>query len=53
MIEFPPEFYGMVSALWSTYQYTILIWMLVMFAGVALLALGIVISNVVRLVWDA
>jgi hypothetical protein len=45
MISFPPEFYGLVNALWATYQYAILIWMALTFAGVVVIGLGIVIYN--------
>jgi hypothetical protein len=31
MIEFPPEFYGLVEALWSTYQPAIWVWLALMF----------------------
>lgn len=52
MIEFPPEFYGMVTAFWSTYQYAIFIWMALMFAGVVILCIGLIVSNIVRVVWS-
>ena len=48
MIEFPITFYALVAALWDTYQPTILIWMIVMFAIVVLLATGIFLSQVMR-----
>jgi hypothetical protein len=48
MIEFPPEFYGMATAFWITYQPTILIWMAIMFSAVVLLAFGIIAWNIIR-----
>jgi hypothetical protein len=52
MIDLPPEFYGMVTALWSTYQYTILIFMGFFLAGVMLLTFGIIAWQVVRGFWS-
>jgi len=48
MIEFPPEFYGMVAALWSTYQYTIVIWLALTFGAVMVLGFSILIWNLVH-----
>ena len=48
MIEFPPEFYGLVAALWATYQPTVLIWMAVMFAAVVIMATAVLIWNILR-----
>jgi hypothetical protein len=48
MIEFPPEFFGMVAALWQTYQPAIWIWMALMFSAVVIFAFGIVTWNIVR-----
>jgi hypothetical protein len=48
LMEFPPEFYGLVAALWATYQYTILIWFGLMFAGVLILAFGVIAWHVVK-----
>ena len=48
MIEFPPEFYGMVAALWATYQYTIVIWLALTFGAVMVLGFSILIWNLVH-----
>jgi hypothetical protein len=48
MIEFPPEFHGMVAAFWSTYQYTIWIWMALMFTAIVLLGVGVIAWNIIR-----
>jgi hypothetical protein len=48
MIQFPPEFYGLVTALWSTYQYIILIWMALTFAGIAIIGFGAAAWKIVR-----
>jgi hypothetical protein len=52
MIEFPPEFYGMVAAFWNTYQYTILIWFGIMFSCIVVIGLGYILSNIVKSVWS-
>lgn len=51
-MEFPPEFFGLVAALWTVYQPAILIWMGLMFAAVSLLSFGIVIFNILRPIWN-
>jgi hypothetical protein len=48
MIEFPPEFFGMVAALWATYQPAIWIWMALMFSAVVIFAVGIIAWNIIR-----
>jgi hypothetical protein len=52
MIEFPPEFYGMVAALWATYQYTIVIWLALMFGCVLFFGFGIIAWNIIRPIWN-
>ena len=52
MITFPPEFHGMVSALWTVYQPAILVWMALMFCVVLVIAFGIVGWNIVRSIWN-
>jgi hypothetical protein len=47
-MEFPPEFFGLVAALWNTYQPAILIWMGLMFGAVVALATGIVLWNILH-----
>ena len=48
MPEFTPEFYGLVDALWSTYQPTIWIWLAFMFSAIVLIGMGVVAWNVLR-----
>jgi hypothetical protein len=48
MIEFPPEFYGLVAAMWATYQPAIFVWMALMFSAVVLFGFGIVAWSVIR-----
>jgi len=48
LMEFPPEFFGLVAALWNTYQPAILIWMGLMFGAVVALATGIVLWNILH-----
>jgi hypothetical protein len=48
MIHFPPEFFGLVAALWSVYQFTIWIWFASTFSGIVLIGLGIIIWSVVK-----
>jgi hypothetical protein len=48
MIELPPEFFGLVEALWVTYQPAIWIWLAVMFSGVVLLGIGVVAWSIIR-----
>jgi hypothetical protein len=48
VIEFPPEFYGLVDALWSTYQPTIWVWMALMFSAFLILGVGVIAYNVIR-----
>jgi len=48
MIKFPPEFYGMVSAFWNSYQYSIWIWMALMFSMVVIIGIGIVGWSIIR-----
>ena len=48
MTEFSPEFYGMVAALWATYQPVILIWFGMMFSAVTLFGFGILVWNIIR-----
>jgi hypothetical protein len=52
MIEFPPEFFGMVEALWVTYQYSILIWMAIMLGFVLLLGFVIIAYNIIEPLWS-
>jgi hypothetical protein len=48
MIEFPPEFYGLVEALWSTYQPAIWVWLALMFSAVVILGFIVVAYSIVR-----
>jgi hypothetical protein len=48
MIEFPPQFFGLIAALWETYQPVIWIWFALMFAGVVILGFSVVVWSVVR-----
>lgn len=47
-MEFPIEFFALCAALWATYQPTILIWFVVMFAMVVILSTGILFWYVSR-----
>jgi hypothetical protein len=47
-MEFPPEFWALCSALWVTYQPTILIWFGVMFGMVVVLASAIMLYYIIR-----
>ena len=47
-MEFPPEFFGLVAALWNTYQPAILIWMGLMLGVVVVLATAIVLWSILR-----
>ena len=50
-MDLPPEFYGLVSALWSTYQYAIMIWMACFFVGICIIGFVLVISRVLKTFW--
>jgi hypothetical protein len=47
-ISFPPEFFGMVAALWSTYQPAIWIWLAIMFSAVVIFGVVIIAWNIIR-----
>lgn len=47
-MDFPPQFHGLVDALWATYQPTILLWFGAMFGIVLLFGTGIMIWFVLR-----
>jgi hypothetical protein len=47
-IEFPPEFYGMATALWSTYSPAVWVWLAFMFSAMVLLGIGIVAYSIIR-----
>jgi len=48
LIDFPPEFYAMVTAFWTTYESMFFLWLAVIAVVVILLAFGIAIAQAVK-----
>lgn len=48
MIEFPAEFFGLTTALWTVYQPAIWIWFALMFSAIVILGVSVVAWNIVR-----
>jgi len=48
LIDFPPEFYAMVTAFWTTYESIFFVWLAVIALIVIVLAFFIAIAQVVK-----
>ena len=48
LMDFSPEFFALVAALWATYQPTILIWFGLMFGMVVMVATAVMLWYILR-----